>query len=73
MGNIKNRCLKKKREIQAVMKATITRTKASDALYQHVFPNEVLVEKFVRQQAEAKKKKKEDLRKAGKNSSFFGS
>jgi len=73
VGNIKNRCLKKKREIQAVMKATITRTKASDALYQHVFPNEVLVEKFVRQQAEAKKKKKEDLRKAGKNSSFFGS
>lgn len=45
-GNIRKRCLKKKKEITKVIMSVITRKSASDGLYSHVFPNAVLVEQF---------------------------
>jgi len=45
-GNIKRRCLKEKERIKAIVRSVITRRAASDALFTHVFPDVVLVERF---------------------------
>jgi len=50
LGDVKKRCTEKKKKIQAVVKAVIKRGVASDALFTHVFPDEVLIEGFKAEQ-----------------------
>ena len=52
VGDVKKRCMKKKKELVAILKSVITRDRASAALYTHVFPVGVLVENFRRRVAQ---------------------
>jgi len=45
-GNVRRRCLVKKKEVVHKISSIITRERASDALYTHVFPNAVLIEGY---------------------------
>jgi len=56
-GDVKARCLRKKLEIDAEVRSIITREVASDALYTHCFPDEVLVERYKAKLAKAAKAK----------------
>lgn len=61
VGNVKRRCLAKKKELEKIVSAIINRASASDALFTHCFPNEVLLEQFREnmQQEEAAKNQRE--------------
>jgi len=53
-GTVKRTTLRKKREIDDLLRTIITRDRASEALYRQCFPDRVLVEQFVRAQARSK-------------------
>ena len=53
-GTVKRTTLRKKKEIDDLLRSIITRDKASEALYRQCFPDRVLIEKFVRARARNK-------------------
>ena len=77
-GNVKARCLERKKALDKLVRSVITRERASDAFFTHCFPNAVLVEAHQaaharqKQQAESQKHQEQEQAKSHAKSASKG-